>query len=71
MKGREFIKRVEELGRGRGVTVHTDAKRGKGSHVMLYYGKRRTVVKDPRKDLSDGLLAIMIRQLELDPADFR
>ena len=71
VNGKEFIERVTTLGRRRGVQVRVDAKRGKGSHVMLYYGDRKTVVKDRRKDIGPGLLAAMIRQLELEPGDLR
>ena len=38
---------------------------------MLYYGDRKTVVKDRRKEVGAGLLSAMIRQLGLDPNDFR
>ena len=69
MNGREFIKRVREHGRERGVTVRVDAKRGKGSHVTLYYGARKTIVKDRREELGAGLLASMLRQLGLDRDD--
>ena len=66
VNGREFIKRVRELGRDRGVAVRVDAKRGKGSHMTLYYGSRKTIVKDRRKELGAGLVASMLRQLGLD-----
>ena len=39
--------------------------------MTLYYGDRKTVVKDRRKDIGPGLLAAMIRQLDLEPNDFR
>ena len=71
MKGRDFVKRVFELGVEHGVFVRIDYKRGKGSHVTLYYGSRKTVVKDRRKELNPGLLSAMIRQLGLNPGDFR
>ena len=71
MNGKAFIERVTALGRRRGVAVRVDAKRGRGSHVMLYYGDRKTVVKDRRKEIGPGLLAAMTRQLGLDPADLR
>ena len=71
MKGKEFIDRVAKLGRQRNVAVRLEAKRGKGSHTTLYYGERKTVVKDRRKELGAGLLSAMIRQLGLDPHDFR
>lgn len=71
MKGARFIARVVELGRDRGIEVRIDVKRGKGSHVMLYYGVRKSVVKDRRKEIGAGLLLSMIRQLGLERSDFR
>ena len=71
MTGRELVRRVVQLGRERGVTVSTDAKRGKGSHITLYYGDRKTVLKDRRKEIGRGLLSDMIRQLGLEQRDFR
>lgn len=71
MTGREFIERVNQLAAERDVPVRLELKRGKGSHALLFYGERKTVVKDRRKDLGPGLLAVMIRQLGLEPADFR
>ena len=71
VNGKEFIERVTDLGRRRGVPVRVDAKRGKGSHVMLYYGDSKTVVKDRRKEIGPGLLAAMARQLGLDTGDLR
>lgn len=50
--------------------VRLDMKRGKGSHATLYYGARKTVVKDRRKELGAGLLSAMIRQLGLTRAEF-
>ena len=60
-----------ELGRQRGVPVRTDAKRGKGSHITLYYGTRKTIGKDRRKEIGTDLLSSMIRQLGLERTDFR
>ena len=71
IKGREFIKRVSELGAARAVPVRVEAKRGKGSHITLYYGPRKTIVKDLRKEIAPGLLSAMIRQLGLARRDFR
>ena len=70
-EGKAFIERVAELGRERGVPARLDAKRGMGSHATVYYGDWNTVVKDRPKDIGPGLLAAMIRQLELNPDDFR
>ena len=71
IKGREFMKRVSELGVARAVPVRVEAKRGKGSHITLYYGPRKTIVKDLRKEVAPGLLSAMIRQLGLTRRDFR
>ena len=71
MNGQRFIDRVRKIGRERGVAVRTDRKRGKGSHRTLYYGTRKTIVKDRRKELGRGLLSAMIRQLGLTTRDFR
>ena len=71
MKGRQFIERVVEVGRQRGVAVRIEMKRGKGSHLMLHYGDRKTIVKDRRKELGRGLLAAMLRQLSLTDRDVR
>lgn len=65
------MNRVFELGTERGVSVRLDTKRGKGSHVTLYFGSKKTIVKDRRKELPPGLLSAMIRQLGLERSDFR
>ena len=69
--GREFVERLYQLAAERCVPARLEPKRGKGSHALLFYGNRKTVVKDRRKELGPGLLAAMIRQLGLEPADFR
>ena len=71
MKGRDFIARVRKIARDRGVLVRIDTKRGKGSHITVYYDARKTIVKDRRKDLPPGLLSEMARQLGLTYDDFR
>ena len=71
MTGDEFIRRVRKIGRERGVAVRLDTERGKGSHGTLHYGRHLTVVKDRRKEIGAGLRSAMIRQLGLEPSDFR
>ena len=51
--------------------MRLDTKRGKGSHVTLYYGGSKTIVKNRRKDLAPGLLSAMVRQLGLKRSDFQ
>lgn len=69
MTGDEFVRRVRRLGRRRGVIVRFEKRAGKGSHGRLYFGTRFTTVKDRRKEISAGLLAAMLRQLDLDRED--
>jgi hypothetical protein len=69
VRGDEFNRRVMKLGRARAVPVVFDAKHGKGSHGMLHYGPRRTIVKDRRKELRPGLLHAMLAQLGLTKKD--
>jgi mRNA interferase HicA len=69
MTGAEFLRALRKLGRRRRVEVRFVTRRGKGSHGTLYWGDRKTIVKDRKKELSRGLLADMLRQLGLDPRD--
>lgn len=64
MNTSQFLRKVKRAGRGNGVAVSFNSKRGKGSHGTLHYGARRTVV--PRsKDLGPGLIAAMLAQIGL------
>lgn len=69
MNGREFISRVRNMAKARSVPCRFDRTRGKGSHGTLYFGDRRTTVKDRGKEISTGLLRAMCRQLGMDPRD--
>lgn len=70
MKGAEFIRRIRRLGRSRGVEIVFDQRHGKGSHGTLYYGNRKTTVKDRKKEIGPGLLRAMLDQLGLTMEDF-
>jgi len=71
MTGEEFIRHIRRLGRERGIAVHFESRRGKGSHGRLYYGGRFTTVKDRRKEMSTGLLVSMLSQLGLSRNDIQ
>ena len=64
-----LLRRLRRLGRQRGLAVRYDPHPGRGSHGALYYGARRTTVKDLRKELSPGLLRDMLAQLGLSRRD--
>jgi mRNA interferase HicA len=59
----EFIRRVQALGKECGIVTRVDAKRGKGSHVTLYFKDRLTIVRNPKDELKTGTLHAMCRQL--------
>jgi mRNA interferase HicA len=63
MRGNEFIKKVQSLAKTRGLACRVDEKRGKGSHVTLYFGDRLTVVRNPKDELKTGTLHAMCKQL--------
>jgi|TARA_B100000315_G_scaffold242656_1_gene265086 mRNA interferase HicA len=46
------------------------AGRGKGSHGTVYLGRRRTTLKDRRKEIGKGLLNAMLADLGIDLKDF-
>jgi predicted RNA binding protein YcfA (HicA-like mRNA interferase family) len=69
MKGAEFIRKVQKLGKARGIAVVFDRRHGKGSHGTLYYGARKTTVKDRKKEIGPGLFSAMLEQLGLTKAD--
>jgi mRNA interferase HicA len=69
--GGEFVRKVRKVGRPKGVEVEFVAERGNGSHGTLYYGARRTTVKDRRTELSPGLLHARLAQLGLTVDDLQ
>jgi mRNA interferase HicA len=69
VNGNELLRKLNRLGRARGVQVRIDEERGKGSHATVYVGERFTVVKDRRKEIGPGLLHSMLRQLGLTESD--
>ena len=69
MRGSEFVRKVQALGRRRGVKVRLDAKRGKGSHRTLYYGDRLTIIRNLKDELKTGTYHGMLRQLGIDEKD--
>ncbi len=63
MKGSEFIRKVKKLAKERGIESRVDQKRGKGSHVTLYFGNRFTIVRNPKDELKTGTFKAMLTQL--------
>lgn len=63
MKGSEFIRKVQGLAKARSLGSRVNEKRGKGSHVTLYFGNRITIVRNPKDELKTGTLHAMCKQL--------
>ena len=68
MDGKEFIRRAKRYARKKGKKCHYDPRLGKGSHGRLHLGARLTTV--PRKEIGKGLLAAMLKDLQIDKEEF-
>lgn len=66
MNGNELLKKLKGLGKRRGVTVTIEKHHGKGSHSTLYFGDKRTTMKDRKKEIGKGLLNSMLTDLGID-----
>lgn len=71
MNGNELIKKIRKLGKERDLTVRIDKKRGRGSHFTLYFGNKRTIMKDRTKEIGPGLLKKILDNLGLKRNDIR
>ena len=69
MRGNEFIKRLQDVAKRRGIPFHVARKRGKGSHVTVYFGDRVTIVRNPKDELKTGTFHAMLKQLGLREKD--
>ena len=69
VRGNEFIRRVQTLAKERSLSCRVDEKRGKGSHVTLYFGDRMTIVRNPKDELKTGTLHAMCKQLGIPKSD--
>ncbi len=71
MKGNDFIRKIKKLTKQRELMCRVDKKRGKGSHVTLYFDDKRTIVRNPKDELKTGTLMAMLKQLELSLNDIQ
>lgn len=70
MTGKEFITKARKHGKRRGKIVDFYPSKGRGSHGTLYVGDRRTAVKDRKREIGQGLLARMLKDLGIARSDF-
>lgn len=52
MNGNELLKKLKQLAKERGLVLREVSHRGKGSHITVYLGDRRTILKDRKKELA-------------------
>ena len=69
MKGAEFLRRVQNLAREQGMRCEWHPDKGKGSHGVLIYGDRRTVLRNLKDELKTGTYYAMLKQLGLKSID--
>lgn len=69
MTGHEFLQALRRTARRDGVAVRVDTRQGKGSHIVVHYGAKKTTLKDRRKELPRPLLKKMLRDLGLNESD--
>lgn len=69
VRGNEFIRRIQVYAKKRGISCEWRPDLGKGSHGVLIFGSRRTVVRNPKDELKTGALHGMLRQLGLTLKD--
>ena len=46
--------------------MRVDRKRGKGSHITLYFGNRRTILRNPKDELKTGTFKAMLDRLGIE-----
>lgn len=71
MKGAEFVRRVQRVGRTRSVKVACVPEPGKGSHGLLYFGSGVTTVRNLKDEIPKGALHGMLKQLGLTLEDLQ
>ena len=62
---------INKFARKQGIACVVDNKRGKESHVTLYFGDKRTIVRNPKEELKKGTVSAMLRQLGLTQHDIQ
>ncbi len=69
MTGKELIKLLKKFAKSRQIELRYETKRGKGSHITLYLGDRFAVIPDLKKELKNGTLNAILKQLDVEKQD--
>lgn len=68
MKRSRFLSRLRRYARNHGLDFKVVKSRGKGSHVTVTLGNKRTIVKSG--ELKPGYVKILLKQLGVRSEDF-
>ena len=71
MNTKQFIASIRRIGRRHGIPVTVDKRRGKGSHVLVFFGNRQTTLPARRGDIGKGLLKDLCDQLGIARDDLK
>ena len=69
LKASEFLRKVRAFAKRNHLSCRWVPEGGSGSHGAVYVGVRLTIVKDTTKELGPGLLADMLKQLDIRKED--
>ncbi len=67
--GSEFLRKVRNMARRKGLAYAFVRAQGKGSHGTVYLGAASTIVKDRKKEIGAGLLHAMCRNLGIGASE--
>ena len=71
MKGSEFLRKIKELGKKKGIKVKLVEERGKGSHCTLEYGDHFTIIRNLKDELKTGTFNAMLKQLGISKNELK
>jgi mRNA interferase HicA len=66
MKGAELIRRIRRHARKQGLPFVERRDRGKGGHVEIAVGERRTIVPTGGRELPTGTRRAILKQLGIE-----
>lgn len=64
----EFLRKLRRYARKHGLPLVYEPSRGKGSHALVRLGDRMTTLS--KGEIAPGRLRAMLRQLDIDKAEF-
>jgi len=67
MKDTQLFRQLRVLARKYDVNFRIEKRRGKGSHVTIYFGNQKAIV--PKGELKTGTLHAILKQLNLTQED--